>query len=81
MKLSHHIRVYMLKRQANALLRRASRPHKQSAHMIGRTSRAYGADALVGLVVAVAFAVAVNIVRNELVSPDMPAPVQVANQK
>jgi hypothetical protein len=81
MKLSHRIRAYMLKRQANALLRPASRPHKQSAHMIGRTKFAAGPEALVSAAVAAALVAVVSLVLTEPVSPDFSAPVQVANQK
>lgn len=81
MKLSHHIRAYMLKCQANALLRRASRPHKQSAHMIGRTKFATGPEALVSAAVAAALVAVFSLVLTEPVPPDFPAPVQVANQK
>lgn len=35
MKRSHRLRAWLLNRQASALLRKARRPHKQSAHMIG----------------------------------------------
>jgi hypothetical protein len=82
MKFSHRIRAYMLKREANALLRRASRPHKQSGHMIGRSRRALNPDALVGVAVAIALLVAFNLVLTEPVPADRTAPAQVvANQK
>ena len=82
MKLSHRIRAYMLKREANALLRRASRPHKQSEHMIGRSRWALTPDALVGAVVAIALLVVFNLVLTEPVPADQVAPAQVvANQK
>ena len=81
MKLSHRIPTYMLKRQANALLRRASRPHKQSAHMIGRSRLSIGPEALVSAVVAIALIVVFNLILTEQVSADPVAPAQVANQK
>ncbi len=81
MKLSHHIRAYMLKRQANALLRRASRPHKQSVHMIGRAHIPTGPEVLVSFAVGLAFWAVCYLVATEPVPPDVPAPVQVANQK
>jgi hypothetical protein len=81
MKTSHWIRAHMIDRKANALLRRASRPHKQSAHMIGRSRLSIGPEALVSAVVAIALFVVFNLIFTEQLSADPVAPAQVANQK
>lgn len=81
MKLSHHIRAYILKRQADALLRRARRPHKQSEHMIGRSKLATGPEALVSAAVGIALLVVFGLVVTEPVAPDLAAPAQLVSQK
>jgi hypothetical protein len=62
MKLSYRIRAYMLKREADALLRRARRPHKQSVHMIGPSSWTLNPETVVLAAVALAAFVLINFV-------------------
>ena len=81
MKLSHHIRNYMLNRKADALLRRARRPHKQSEHMIGRSKFATGPEALVSAAVGIALLAALTLVATEPVAPELAAPAQLVSQK
>lgn len=78
---SHRMRDYLLKHQAGTLLRRASRPHKQSEHMIGRSKWVSGPEALVSAAVGIALLVAFSLVVTEQVSPDLAAPAKLASQK